>query len=65
MKAKHGIAIFLIGLCLEFIALIFKFEHWPFVNMIVILAMLMKMAGLMVTAWKVLRYPGLQDFLDH
>jgi len=64
MKARHGLIALLLGLVLEAIALIFKFEHWSFTPVIVITGMLLKIVGLIVLGWKVLRWPGFKNFLE-
>lgn len=64
MKGRHGLIALLLGLCLEATALIFKFEHWTYTPLIVIIAMLLKIFGLLLLGWKVLRWPGFKQFWD-
>ncbi len=65
MKAKHGLFLFLTGICVDIIAVIFKIQHWPGAGVLFIVGTLPKLLGLALLGWKIWSYPDFQDFLDH
>ncbi len=64
MTARLGSILLLVGLCFLTVSVVFKFQHWPMSGLLYVGSMLPTFLGLVVLAWKALRYPGFKDFLD-
>ena len=65
MSARTGLILVLIGLCFHAVSVVFKFQDWPMSGLLFLLSALPTFIGLVILAWKVLRYPGFKDFRDH
>ena len=64
MKAKHAIAIFILGYCLDFIGSFLKILHHPGWEPIFTVAAILKVIGLVVLLFKIINYSDLKKFLD-
>ena len=45
MKAKHALIILATGYCIDFVAAMFKLEHWEYGDELIIIATVFKVVG--------------------
>jgi hypothetical protein len=64
MKVKSSIIIIALGFCLDFIAVLFKIQHWPGSSELLTIATICKVFGVIVFVVKLLSYPKAKDFLN-
>ncbi len=64
MKAKHAIAIFILGYCLDFIGSFLKIIHHNGWEGIFTIAVIFKIIGSLVLLFKIINYTDLKKFLD-
>jgi hypothetical protein len=64
MKAKHALLLIAVGYCLQFLGAYFKIVHRGSANFLLLAAMILKVAGVVLLCWKLIRYPGLHKFLE-
>ena len=64
MKAKHAIAILVIGYCLDFLGGLFKILHTREADFILTVAAFLKITGALFFLYKLVSYPKLKDFLE-
>lgn len=64
MTARVGLMLVLLGLCFLIASAIFTFQHWPMSGLLFVGSTIPTFLGLLIVAWKMLRYPGFKDFLD-
>lgn len=54
MKIKHIVSLFLFGLIIMIVAIMFKIMHWPYGGVLVITASSLKVFALALGIWKVM-----------
>ncbi len=64
MKAKHALVILAAGYCTEFVAAMFKLEHWEYGDELIIFATVFKVVGLIMFISKLLTHPKTKEFLN-
>lgn len=64
MKAKHAVFFIALGYCFDFIAGWLKIVHTGGAREVLLAALLLKLGGVVLLAWKIVRYPGFRKFLD-
>lgn len=64
MKAKHTILLIALGFSLEFIGGLFRITHKPPANAVLLTATVCKVLGVLLLAWKVIRYEGFRKFME-
>ena len=64
MKVKHAIILLILGFCLDFIGAVMKILHWQGSDLMLIIALVIKVTGALVLLVKILTYERLKDFLN-
>ena len=67
MKIKHIVIIILIGFCLEFVCFTFFTMNWPFgaeMKIVRIIAMILKLIGIISLSYKLLTNSKFKEFLN-
>lgn len=64
MKAKHTVLLVALGFALEFIGGLLKITHRPSANSVLLTATVCKVLGVLLLAWKVVRYEGFRKFME-
>jgi len=64
MKAKHAIALVIIGYCLEFIGSFFRIVHRPGADLAFLVALVLKVVGALILLFKIISYPKFRDFMN-
>ncbi len=64
MKVKHAIILLILGFCLDFIGAVVKILHWQGADLMLIVALVIKVTGALVLLVKILTYERLKDFLN-
>jgi hypothetical protein len=64
MKAKHALLMLALGFCLDFVGSYMKILHRGSADLLLLLAVILKVAGVLLLAFKLVRYSGLQRFLN-
>ena len=62
MKAKHALFLLAIGFCLDFIGAWLKIAHWSNGEYWLMAGVLLKIAGVVLLAYKIVTYPGWKGF---
>jgi len=68
MKTKYAIIIWLVGVIIEFIVLIFKIQHYPFgtlISLILYFGMLLQFIGIIIFVYKLFKNPKIKEFLNY
>lgn len=64
MKAKHAILLIAVGFCLGYIGTLSQLLHRRELSFLFILAVLCKVAGCLLLAFKVIQYDGFRKFMN-
>jgi len=64
MKIKHAIILIAIGYGLDMTGALLKIMHWPWANIFLSLALLLKLAGIVTLVVKLVSNPRFRDFLN-
>lgn len=64
MKVKHAILLIAAGFCLGIIGAYLKIVHYGSASLLLLAAMLLKLAGVLLLVYKLLRHRGLHRFLN-
>ena len=64
MKAKHTILMIALGFCLEFVGSLTRVMHRSEANALLVLATVLKVLGVLLLAYKVVRYEGFRKFME-
>ena len=64
MKVKHGAILFVLGLCAVIAGILFKIEHWPGSDTILLAGMALEGAGVLVVVIKLLAHPRVRQFMN-
>ncbi|NML20960.1 hypothetical protein HHL16_08750 [Pseudoflavitalea sp. G-6-1-2] len=62
MKAKHALFLLAIGFVLEFLGSWIRIMHWAKSDYWTIAGILLKIAGVVLLAYKIVTYPGWKNF---
>ena len=64
MKAKHTVLLIAIGYALDFWASLRRITHSADANTLLFIATVCKVAGVLLLAYKVIRYKGFKNFME-
>lgn len=64
MKAKHALVLLVVGYCLDFVASLFKIEHWEYADQLFFISTICKVTGTIVLLLKLLAHPKAKEFLN-
>jgi hypothetical protein len=64
MKAKHGVYLLAAGLCLGFLATHSGMMNYRMAETMLVTALVLKIAGVLLLAYKLVRYEGLKKFMN-
>lgn len=64
MKAKHAIILLALGYCVDFIAAFYKIEHWRGADQFFAAGTVLKVAGVILLAYKLITSRQLRDFMN-
>ncbi len=64
MKAKHALILLVFGFCLDAIGALMKIMHRPQWDTLFTLAMVLKILGGLLFAYKLVTYPKWKDFMN-
>jgi hypothetical protein len=64
MKTRHAIALFILGLCLNFVGALIKILHYPGADEILITATILQVLGVLLFVYKLWTNPKVKEFLD-
>ena len=64
MKTKHAVIIVAVSICLYVVGALFKIMHWPFGNMLLIVASCLELVGIILFVYKLWTYPKFKEFLN-
>lgn len=64
MKTKYALIFFIIGLCIDFIGVLFKILHHPFANYLLIIGTILKVLASLLFLYKLLTHPKLKEFFN-
>lgn len=64
MKAKYTILLIALGFCLEYVASLSRLMHRGEAQTLFVLATVLKVLGVLLLAWKVVRYEGFRKFME-
>jgi hypothetical protein len=61
MKAKHTILLIALGFCFDFVTRILPRSE---AHLLLVIATILKVLGVLLLAWKVVRYEGFRKFME-
>ena len=64
MKAKHTILLIALGFCLEYVGSLSRIMHHGEAQTLLILATILKVSGVLLFAYKVVKYEGFRKFME-
>lgn len=64
MKTRHAIALYVLGLCLNYVGALIKILHLPGANEILVAATILQVLGGLLIIYKLWTHPKLKEFLD-
>ncbi len=64
LKVKHTLIIFVIGHCFDLAGGLFKIMHYQYANNLFVIGMILKVAGLLLFLFKLLKLPKIKEFLN-
>ena len=64
MKAKYTILMIAIGFCLDFLGNLLRTMHAAHANNVLVVAAIFKVTGVVLFAYKVVRYEGFRKFME-
>lgn len=64
MKAKHAILLIALGYCLDFAGAWSKILHAPYANNLLLIAVCLKVVGVVLLAFKIISYEGFKKFMN-
>lgn len=64
MKAKYAIILIALGYCLDFVGAISKITHAPYANNLLLIAVCLKVVGVMLLVFKIISYEGFKKFMN-
>lgn len=64
VKAKYALILFVFGLCADFMGATLKIMHWAAADALLLTGMTLKVAGVLIFLYKLLRHPRVKEFLN-
>ena len=64
MKTKHALLLIAFGYCLDFVGALQKIMHHPRADLLLIMATMLKVAGVLLFAYKLITYPRTKNFMN-
>ena len=64
MKIKHAILLLILGYCCDFAGALFKILHMMYADPLLVVGMILKVAGLLLLAYKLFTHPKAKEFLN-
>lgn len=64
MKIKHAIFLIAAGFGLDFIGAFLKIMHWPFANILLMFALVVKITGIIALVVKLVSNARFRDFMN-
>jgi len=64
MKVKHAIILLVLGFCLDIAGAVMKILHWQGADLMLVVALIIKVIGALVLVNKILTYAKFKDFLN-
>jgi uncharacterized membrane protein len=64
MKAKHAVFLIVLGFCLGFIGALFQIMHRSEAQSLLIIATVLKVAGVLLLGYKVVKYESFRKFME-
>jgi len=64
MKAKHTILLIALGFCLEYVSTLSRILYRGEAATLIVLATILKVLGILLLAYKVVRYEGFRKFME-
>ncbi|WP_121354439.1 hypothetical protein [Flavisolibacter nicotianae] len=64
MKAKHTILLIALGFCFDFVGSFSKLLHRGESTSLLLLATILKVLGVLLLSYKVVRYEGFRKFME-
>ena len=64
MKAKYTILLIALGFCLDYVGSLSRFFHRGEAQALLLLATVLKVLGILLLAYKVVRYEGFRKFME-
>ena len=64
MKAKHTILMIALGFAIGYLGTLTQIFHRTEANIMVVLGTLLKVAGILLLAYKIMRYEGFRKFME-
>jgi hypothetical protein len=64
MKAKHAIILIALGYCFDFAGAWSKITHAYYANNLLLIAVCLKVAGVILLAFKIINYEGFKKFMN-
>lgn len=64
MKAKYAIILIALGFCLDFVGAISKITHAPYANNLLLIAVCLKVVGVILLVFKIISYEGFKKFMN-
>jgi len=64
MKTRHALALYIVGLCFDFVGALFTILHYYGGDQLLIIATVLKVSGGLLFLYKLLTNPKIKEFLD-
>ncbi|HLZ17697.1 MAG TPA: hypothetical protein VKQ08_11680 [Cyclobacteriaceae bacterium] len=64
MKTKHAIIILALGYCFDFLGAFQKILHTAYADLLLLIAMFLKIFGMLLFVYKVVTNPKAKEFLN-
>lgn len=64
MKAKYAILLIALGYCFDFVAAWSKIMHAPHAGNLLLAAIVLKIVGIALLAFKIMSYEGFKKFMN-
>jgi protein-S-isoprenylcysteine O-methyltransferase Ste14 len=64
MKAKYAVIVLTLGLCLDFVGVVFKLLHWVGSDWLLLTGLTFKVVGALTFLYKLLTHPKVREFLN-
>ena len=64
MKAKHTILLIALGYCFDFAGAFSKITHASYADKLLLIAVCLKVVGVLLFALKIITYEGFQKFMN-
>lgn len=64
MKAKHAILLIALGYCFDFVVAWSKITHAPYANNLLLIAVCLKVVGVMLLVFKIVNYEAFKKFMN-